>query len=304
MEGWIEEKLSYHRNVMDPDRPKCQIIRGLPFPNAPWFPKKNIEDTLDYVPHDGDIIIASYPKTGTTWLQYIVLQIVSKGELFPSFDDCLFKHAPFLEMAGTSVLEKMEKPRIYKHHCPYNMVQKNDKAKYLYVYRRPDDTVVSYYHFMINLGHDPPDRDEFFEQFLSGDIAYGHYYDHVLSFYSHKDDESLLLVSYENLMQNRKDEILKIAKYLGDEYYQPLFEDESLLEKVLEHTSFDYMKKNLALIHPDPKNEGGKRNVIFFRKGVIGDGKQSLSPEQIKRLKDLASEKLKGSELLDEWMKD
>ncbi|GFR06284.1 hypothetical protein TNCT_693721 [Trichonephila clavata] len=289
---------------MATEEQEYKIIRGLPFPNAPWFPTKNIEATLDLVPNDGDIVIASYPKTGTTWLQYIVLQIVSKGELFPSFNDCLSIYAPFLEMKGTSILEKMEKPRIYKHHCPYNMVQKNSKAKYLYTYRRPEDTVVSYYHFMINLGHDPPDREEFFAKFLSGKIAYGSYYDHVLSFYAHKDDEGMLLVSYENLLRNRKEEVLKIAKFLGDEYYQPLFEDESLLETVLEHTSFDYMKKNLALIHPDPKVEGGERKVDFFRKGVMGDGKQSLSSDQLKQLKDMASEKLKGTELLDEWLMD
>ncbi|GFR19050.1 sulfotransferase family cytosolic 1B member 1 [Trichonephila clavata] len=114
----------------------------------------------------------------------------------------------------------------------------------------------------------------------------------------------MLLVSYENLLRNRKEEVLKIAKFLGDEYYQPLFEDESLLETVLEHTSFDYMKKNLALIHPDPKVEGGERKVDFFRKGVMGDGKQSLSSDQLKQLKDMASEKLKGTELLDEWLMD
>lgn len=283
---------------------KCKIIRGLPFPGAPYFPTKNIEETLDYVPLDGDIVIASYPKTGTTWLQYIVLQIVSKGEIFPSFNDCLFKYAPFLEMSGTSILEKMEKPRIYKHHCPYNMVKKNAKAKYLYIYRRPEDTVVSYYHYIINLGHDPPNQEEFFAQFLSGDVAYGNYYDHVLSFFAHKDDEGMLLVSYEKLQLNRKEEILRIAKFLGDEYYQPLSEDDSLVEKILEKTSFDYMKKNLSLSHPDPKNEGKNRTVNFFRKGLIGDGKQSLSSDQLKQLKDLGLEKLKGMELMDEWMKD
>ncbi|GFR06281.1 hypothetical protein TNCT_693701 [Trichonephila clavata] len=133
-----------------------QSIRGLMFPGGPMFPKKNIEDTLDYVPHDGDIIIASYPKTGTTWLEYIVLQIVSKGELYPEFDEISLKYIPFLEMMGTSILDKIEtelildkieNPRIYMHHCPYNMVQKNNKAKYLYAYRRPEDTVISYYHF-------------------------------------------------------------------------------------------------------------------------------------------------------------
>ncbi|GBN58563.1 Sulfotransferase family cytosolic 1B member 1 [Araneus ventricosus] len=280
--------------------PPTQIIRGLPFPKALYFSEKNIEDTLDYVPHDGDIIVASYPKTGTTWLQYIVFQIISKGELFPSFDDCLYKYAPFLEMSGTAVLENMGKPRVYKHHCPYNMVQKNEKAKYIYIYRKPEDTVISYYHFMINLGHEIPEMDEFFEDFISGNIAYGHYFDHALSFFAHKGSENMLLVSYEKLLLNKREEILRIAKYLGEEYFQILSENDSIMEKVLEHTSFDYMKKNLSLTLPDRK--GGEQNVIFFRKGVSGDGKQSLKPDQLKRLKDVAMERLEGTDLLKEWL--
>ncbi|KAF8787315.1 sulfotransferase 1B1-like [Argiope bruennichi] len=276
-----------------------QIIRGLPFPKASWFSEKNIEDTLDYVPHDGDIIIASYPKTGTTWLQYVVFQILSQGELFPNIDDCIYKYAPYLEMSGTAVLENMEKPRVYKHHCPYNMVQKNDKAKYIYIYRKPEDTIISYYHFALSLGFETPELDEFFEDFISGNIGYGHYFDHVLSFFDHKDDENVLLVSYEKLLLNKREEILRIAKYFGDEYYQTLSENESIMDKVLEHTSFDYMKKNLSLTHPG--EEGAKRKVNFFRKGTIGDGKQSLKPEQLKRLKDLAKKKLEGSDLLKEW---
>ncbi|GFU39864.1 hypothetical protein NPIL_181901 [Nephila pilipes] len=114
----------------------------------------------------------------------------------------------------------------------------------------------------------------------------------------------MLLVSYEKLLLNRRDETLRIAKFLGEEYYQSLVEDESLLEKVLERTSFDYMKKNLTLTHPDSEKGGERKTVNFFRKGVIGDGKKSLSSEQLERLKDMAVKKLKGSELFDEWLKE
>ncbi|GFS39557.1 sulfotransferase family cytosolic 1B member 1 [Nephila pilipes] len=279
-----------------------QNIRGLLFPNAPYFPKKNIEDAMDYVPHDGDIIIASYPDTGATLLQYIVLQIVSEGEMYPDINDCLFKYVPYLEASGISVVDKMEKPRLYKHHCPYNMVQKNSKAKYLYTYRRPDDTAISYYHFLSNLEKSPPGLDTYLENFLSGNIGYGNYFDHVLSFYEHKDDENVLLVSYEKLQLNRRDETLRIAKFLGETYYQSLVEDESLVEMILERTSFDYMMKNLSLFYIKREIEEGRKKVDFYQKAMIGNGKKFLSSEQRELLKDMAVKKLEGSELLDEWM--
>ncbi|GFT89547.1 hypothetical protein NPIL_178421 [Nephila pilipes] len=298
----VPEELTLLESTMAAD--DLQNIRGFLFPKASLFAKNNIEDTLDYVPHDDDIIIASYPKTGTTLLQYIVIQIVSKGEMYPDMDDCLFKHIPYLEATGTSVLDKMEKPRIYKHHCPYNMVQKNDKAKCLYTYRRPEDTAISYYHFLSILESTPKGLNGYFENFLSGNIGYGNYFDHVLSFYAHKCDENMLLVSYEKLQLNKRDEILRIAKFLGEEYYQSLIEDEQLLEKILERTSFDYMKKNLSLTHPKSGKGAERKTVNFFRKGVIGDGKKSLSSEQQERLKNMAVKKLKESELFDEWMKE
>ncbi|GFR19058.1 hypothetical protein TNCT_125691 [Trichonephila clavata] len=282
---------------------RIQKIRGFPFPKVAWFIKENIEETLDYESHDGDLIICSYPKTGTTWLQYIVMQILSKGEDFPSFNDALMKAAPFMEMTGKGPIDEMQGLRIYKHHYRFNMIKRNDKAKYLYIYRHPEDTLVSFYHFFQNIREEKFDFDPFFEEFLTNDVEYGRYFEHVLSFLAHKNDENLLLISYERLHANRKEGYLRIAKFLGEEYYQSLVNDESLLNRIIENTSFDHMKKNLPFVHPHPKepSKDTVKTVDFFRKGGVGDGKNKLSPDQIKRIRDLANEMMKGTEVLKEW---
>ncbi|CAL1272151.1 unnamed protein product, partial [Larinioides sclopetarius] len=131
------------------NNPYVQFVRGYPFPGSVWFKKEVLEDVMDYIPNQGDIIVASYPKTGTTWLQYIVVQIKSKGELFPKSED-MDKIFPYMERTGVDVLNSLKSPRMYMHHLPYNLIQKNDKAKVLYIYRRPEDTLVSYYHFSRN----------------------------------------------------------------------------------------------------------------------------------------------------------
>lgn len=51
-------------------------------------------------------------------------------------------------MRGTKALELLAKPRIYKHHLPYDRVQKNNNRKCIYTYRNPADTIVSYYYFL------------------------------------------------------------------------------------------------------------------------------------------------------------
>ncbi|KAF8787311.1 Sulfotransferase 1C2 like protein [Argiope bruennichi] len=285
---------------------RFQIIRGVPFPKVAWFTKDNIEGTLDYVPKDDDIIIASYPKTGTFWLQYILIQITSRGESFPSFQDVHAK--TFMEMVGPDVIDSLEGVRMYKHHYRYDMVKKNPKSKVLYIYRNPEDIFVSFIHFMENVREEKLNFEECFEGFLSGNIEYGSYFEHVLSFLDHKDDDNLLLISYEKLHASPKEEILRIARFLGEKYYQDLSNDESLLDKIVKNTSFDHMKKNLKLElpHNDPNSSSEKpaHTINYFRKGVVGDGKNSLSSEQVKRLREKVAEVMKDTEILKEWIKD
>ncbi|GFR08224.1 hypothetical protein TNCT_453321 [Trichonephila clavata] len=147
------------------------------------------------------------------------------------------------------------------------------------------------------------DFDQFFEEFLASEVEYGSYFKHVLSFLVHKNDENLLLISYEKLLANRKEGYLRIAKFLGEEYYQNIVSDKKLWNRILQNARFDYMKKNLYFVYPSPKetSKDSIKIIEFFRKGVVGDGKNKLSPHQIKRVRDLANEIMKGTEVLKEW---
>ncbi|CAL1286592.1 unnamed protein product [Larinioides sclopetarius] len=283
-----------------------QYVRGLPFFLSSRFSKENIEAAIDYQPQDGDIITASYPKTGTTWLQYIVLQILSKGSSFPSFNDVLFKEAPYLEMSGTAPIEALKKPRVYKHHLPYNMVKKNEKAKLLYIHRNPEDTLVSFYHFMQNLNFNfDTNFNQYVEDFMSANVPYGSYFEHVKSYLSHKDDSNLLILTYEGLHKNMKERILKIAKFLGEDYFNRISNDDLLLNKIMKQTCFENMKNNLSYVIRDTftkdslKNE--PRKVEFFRKGTTGDGKKYLSPDQQNRLREIAEKILEGTDVVAKW---
>ncbi|XP_042911931.2 sulfotransferase 1C2-like [Parasteatoda tepidariorum] len=122
------------------------------------------------------------------------------------------------------------------------------------------------------------------------------------------EDGNILFVSYEELQIHRKEEILRIAKFLGEEHHDALINDESILNKIIEKTSFDYMKKNLKFTVPkDPKEDllskkdVPKKDMNFFRKGIIGDGKNTLTKEQLDQLKSVAEEVMKGTAILAEW---
>ncbi|GBL91971.1 hypothetical protein AVEN_262789-1 [Araneus ventricosus] len=145
---------------------RFQVVKGMLFPKVPWFKKEDIEVTLEYVPKDDDIIIASYPKTGTTWLQYIVLQITPKGESFPSFNDVLDRVAPFMEMAGPEAIDNLTCLRMYKHHYRYDMVKKNPKVKALYIHRNSEDTFTSFFHFLEHVLEAKLNLEEFLDGFF------------------------------------------------------------------------------------------------------------------------------------------
>ncbi|KAG8185455.1 hypothetical protein JTE90_022386 [Oedothorax gibbosus] len=284
-----------------------QYVRGIPMPKLPFFPEKNITDAIDYIPKDGDVIICSYPKTGTSWLQFIVQQILSKGQSLPQFSDLVTKIIPFIEKAGIDALDALTEPRIYKHCFSQKVIPIRDNAKYLYIYRNPEDVLISYYHFSADIIQEKLTIDDFMDDFLKGVWWYGDYCDHVMSFLSQSERDNVLVLTYESLISNRKEEVLRLAKFLGEEYYKCLKGDEAILDKIIEHTEFDYMKKNVAFIAPEiPKNnessELKERKVNFFRKGTVGDGKKSLTETQLKKLREHVASKIKGTHLADKWL--
>ncbi|XP_071037572.1 sulfotransferase 1B1 isoform X2 [Parasteatoda tepidariorum] len=282
---------------------RLHLVRGIPI--TTHFKQEFVEETLDYEPRDGDVIITSYPKTGTTWISYIVLQILTNGESFPNKDEMLYRTIPFMESTGKAAVDAITtNPRVYKHHFPYGKIKKNPNAKYIYIYRKPEDTFVSYYHFL-RYNSEELDFDQYFEDFLSGEISYGLYFDHVLSFLKHKEDSNMLLISYESLKENTREEIKKISKFLGEEYYKNITENEEILDKIILHTSFDYMKRRLVdeakKDAPSSNNESARDASHFFRKGVVGEGKKSLKADQLQRLRKLTEERMKETEVLLEW---
>ncbi|KAG8201901.1 hypothetical protein JTE90_027379 [Oedothorax gibbosus] len=284
-----------------------QYVRGVPLPKAPWFSEKNCNDAMYYIPHNGDVIICSFPKTGTSWLQYIVQQIISKGQPLPKFMDLYYKIIPFIEMAGIEAVEALTKPRIYKHHFSQNAIPIRDNAKYIYIYRNPEDVLISYFHFCANIVEEVLTIDDFLEDFVKGILWYGDYCDHVLSFLSQAKRENVFVCTYENLISNRKEEVLRLAKFLGEEHYEYLSKDEATLDRIVAQTEFEYMKANVAMMLPEMKQEeessgGPDRKVDYFRKGIVGDGKKSLTESQLKKIREYVATKVNGTLLAEKWL--
>ncbi|RWS21534.1 sulfotransferase 1C2-like protein [Leptotrombidium deliense] len=65
--------------------------------------EKNVRETINWKPRDGDVIVGTFPKSGTTWVQAIVWMIQHNGEgSLPRFNDLNIKLTPYMESIGNT----------------------------------------------------------------------------------------------------------------------------------------------------------------------------------------------------------
>ena len=255
-------------------------FNGFKYPFS--YSQKNIEFALNYKPLDSDLFLVTYPKSGTTWTQQILYLILNEGN--PVNENKNFVNNTVLEYKGEDCI----RTPIIKTHLPFNLLPYNKSSKYVYVVRNPKDTTVSYYNHMKMLFN--CDFHHFFEHFLNGQIPYGDYFEHLMSFWSHRMDENFLFLVYEKMKANPKEAVLQMAKFLGENYVNKLMENnESILNKVLEYSSIEFMRNNL------------EENQYIVRNGSVGQWKQYFNKEENERIENRFNLYFKGTKLYTIW---
>lgn len=292
------------------------------------FPVECVRSALRYKVQPGDLFIVSYPKCGTTWMQHIVYNIINDHP--PPKNQLLsWIQMPFLEAQGAESVEDMKRPGPIKTHMAFRFQPYSKDAKYIYVARNPYDCCVSYFYHtkhMPEYHFEDGTFDQFFDMFVEGKVDFGDYFDHLLSWYDHRNDPNVLFVTYEQLKKDIRAWVLKIADFIGEEFGQKLRSDNSRVENVLQNISVKNMKetvndsmKNLfdnldiSLGGKVPKWVALMRESIgaeacdkpmtgdFVRKGVVGDWRNHFSEDQVQRLKKRIQEKTQGSDVMDLW---
>ncbi|NXS13932.1 ST1D1 Sulfotransferase, partial [Neodrepanis coruscans] len=186
-----------------------------------------------------DLLIATYPKSGTTWLSEVTDMIYHDSDVKKCQRDAIYNRVPFLEMtvpglpSGVEQLENTSYPRLVKTHLPVQLFPTSfweKDCKIIYVARDPKDVVISYYYFcqMAKLHPDPGTLAEFLETFMAGKVAYGSWYDHVRGWWE-KKQKKILYLFYEDMKKNPQYEVQKILPFLGMEVA------EGTVERILHH---------------------------------------------------------------------
>lgn len=252
------------------------------------------------VARPSDVIVASFPKTGTTWTQEICYLIMNGIDVEKANSKHLEDRIPFIEIPSIGIrgIEALPNPRIIKTHLPYDEIPSSflkNKTKIVYIARNPKDTAVSYYHFIKLLGYCAytGTLEKFLDMFVDEDfnIMYSPYTKHIIDFWNRRNDGHVLFLTYEGLQKDFKGEIRKIANFLG----KPITDEQ--VDKIAAHCNFDSMSKNPmtnysrsgAVIKVDTVDYG------FMRKGKVGDWKNHFTPEMSRKVDEYVERTLRGT---------
>jgi hypothetical protein len=267
-----------------------QLINNFGFPIR--FPRENIEFALNYKPEKEEKFIVTYPKCGTTWTQQIICLIHNNGIIQKS--DTEYITNSFFEIQGKESLNISMKPRVIKTHMAFDLMPYNKSAKYLCVLRNPKDVCVSYYYHVKRRPYFQwlSDFHHFFNIWIKGEMPYGDYFKHVLSFWSHRFDDNLTFLVYEHMKYNTRDAVFKIAEFLGEEFVVKLKENNELvLNKVIESSTVDVMKFT-------------NNFDDSVRKGVVGDWRNHFNKAESDLVDEKVKELFSGTGLEKLWIEE
>jgi len=229
---------------------------------------------LAFDPRPDDVYLASYARSGTTWLQMILYQLTTDGSM--DFTH-ITQPIPYFEralMQGRD-LNQLPSPRIFKTHLRYRELPKGP-YKRIYVARNGKDVLVSCYHFFLAHSTFKGSFDEFFQKFMVGNVPPGSWFRHVAEWSAHAADSNVLFLRYEDLVSDFERTLDRIAAFLE----RPIPKEK--YASIAERCSFQFMKQ-----HEDKFGflqevmlENGFTGEGFIRQGKTGTGKQYLSPSQ------------------------
>jgi hypothetical protein len=248
----------------------------------------------------GDIVISTRSKSGTTWVQMICALLVLGT---PDLPAPLADLSPWVDHTVEPVadvfarLEAQQHRRFVKTHTPLDGIPLDDRATYVVVARHPLDMAVSLYHHSANIDRrrmaeltgapvrtvsERPSAHDWLLDWTRRETTPMEEPDSLVGVLHHVGDAwsrratapNVVLVHYADLLANLPGEMAKLASRLEIEV------SAERLRVLAEAATFAQMRARSSELSP---NRLGvlKDDAAFFRSGRSGAGRELLSAEEL-----------------------
>jgi len=263
-------------------RPPLRGVRSRIIDSARW---------AAYQPRPDDIVIATFPKCGTTWTQRIVGMLLA-GDAAPApvagpwFD---FRLRGPVE-AKLAEAEAIPGRRHLKSHLPYDSLPVYEGVKFIHVARDGRDSAMSMHNHlrgftpMMNEIMDqvslsdpkfgdrsvptPEDPALWFREWLIDGGARGDpgasYWEVERSYWAARRDANMLMVHYNDLKADLAGEIARIAGFIEIE------PADEVMEAIVAAARFETMKRQGPALMPGSEMAWVEGSQTFLNKGVNG----------------------------------
>ena len=269
---------------------------------------------------EGDVVISTRSRSGTTWTQMICLLLVFQT---PELPDQLGVLSPWMDHLVRPVevvharLAAQTHRRVIKTHTPLDGIPLDDRATYVVVARHPLDAAVSFYFHRANIdrarlaeligtplpdGSNPPQPPlhEWLCGWVDWDPSPTEYLDslpgtmhHLTDAWVRRHEPNVVLVHYEDLLGDLDGTMRRLSSALG------IAVDEPRWPSLVRAATFDEMRRGSATFPPE--SQGLLKDPdAFFRHGVSGDGRALLTAEELARYQARAAAMAPGDLLV--WL--
>ncbi len=251
---------------------------------------------------DGDIVISTRSKSGTTWMQMICALLVFQAPELPA---PLPELSPWVDHRIEPVadlfarLEAQRHRRFVKTHTPLDGIPLDPRATYVVVARHPLDLAVSLYHQGDNLDRarlaeltgaplrprrPRPSAHEWLVRWTMSRVTALEQPDSLVGVLHHLTDAwtrahtcggaDVLLVHYADLLADLSGQMRRIAGRLRVEV------PEDAWPALVEAATFDRMRARSGELAPNALGVL-KDPSTFFREGRSGAGRELLTPGEL-----------------------
>lgn len=220
-----------------------------------------------------DVFVGSYPRSGSTWLRFMLLEILSgQSSGFANTNEMLpdvGKHeagAPVLPGGG----------RLIKTHEPFRI----EYRKAIYLVRDPRDVALSEFAYQKALGLARDNFDVYVERFLLGGVnPFGSWIDHATSWMNAADAgrADILQVNFEELKRTPQESLSRIADFLQ------MPEVKNRIPGAIENNSLARMKEK-EKANPQRASAKGR----FIRSGSAGGWRSTFTDRQVQLVQQYA----------------